>query len=166
MVKKYDLKEAKRKFRFAWRSISRNGRLCPKERYESARDENTDAVQYIEEAMADHRKNNQLESYSEWQDLLCEASFGKGLAEGLLEMKEKTYKNRYRSFQELESVVRDLSRSYADLISEPRYPENHLRVGNGFGRLGLAKEGKNMLEDEAYWDRMKDYLSNKRIAEQ
>lgn len=166
MVKKYELKEVKRKSRSAWGSIPRKGCLSPKHRYEIARDQNVDAVEYIEEAIAHHRKKEQLEFYSQWQDLLCEASFGKGLAEGLLEMKNKTYKNRYRSFQELESVVRDLGRSYADLTSEPRYPENHLRVGNGFGRLGLAKEGKNMLEVGAYWDRIKDYLSNKQMADQ
>ena len=80
-------------------------------------------------------------------------------------MKEETYKNRYRSFQELELITSDFSKAYADLAFEPRYPKTHLRIGKGFGRLGLVKEGKNMLEGEAYWDRIKDYLSNKQISE-
>jgi hypothetical protein len=59
------------------------------------------------------------------------------------------------------------------LALKPSVPENHLRVGNGFGRMGLAKEGKCMLEDdigwvgqknllvfEPYWGRMRNYLSN------
>ena len=76
-------------------------------------------------------------------------------------MKNKTYRNRYRSFQELGLVVGELNIAYSDMAREPKLPENHLRVGNGFGLLGLAKEGQNMLETGAYWDKINDYLSKK-----
>jgi hypothetical protein len=160
MVKKYDLEGARRKLSCACSSLLL-GFGDTKRRFEEARDENTDAIKYIEKAISQHKGNEQAETYSEWQDLLCEASFGKGLADGLLEMKEKTYKNRHRSLQELESVVKEFNNAYSELAREPKLPENHLMVGNGFGRLGLAKEGQNMLESETYWDKMDDYLSTK-----
>lgn len=160
MVKKYDLEGARRKLSCACSSLL-IGFGDTKRRFEDARDKNTDAVKYIEKAISQHEGKEQAEIYSEWQDLLCEASFGKGFADGLLEMKEKTYKNRYRSLQELESVVKEFNIAYSELARGPKLPENHLRVGNGYGRLGLAKEGQNMLESGTYWDKMDDYLSTK-----
>ena len=161
MVKEYSLKESRHQLSFAWSSIPHGGFSCTKQLFETARDWNADAIKYIEEAITQCKDSKQTESYSEWQDLLCEASFGKGLAEGLSEMKEETYKNRYRSFQELESVVGKLNSACADLAKEPNFPENHLRVGNGFGRLGLAKETKKMLENGTYWDNINYYLAKK-----
>ena len=160
MVKKYDLKEARHKLGSAEYDIP-FGFSETKRDFEFASDSYTDAVKYIEKAINQHEGNEKAESYSEWQDLLCEASFGKGLADGLLEMKEKTYRNRYRSLQELELVVGELNSACADMVREPKFPENHLRVGNGFGRLGLAKESKKMLESGTYWDKIDDYLSTK-----
>ena len=104
MAKKYNLEKARCKTSFANIGMfpSFSGR---KQHFETARECSADAVEYIEEAIIQSNRSKQTESYSEWHDLLCEASFGKGLAEGLLEMKEKTYKNRYRSLLELDLVV-------------------------------------------------------------
>lgn len=167
MTKKYELGEAKRKFWFAREDIPPDWILtCPKKRYENARESNSTVVQYVEDAIRHHEKSGQLESDSEWHKLLCEASYGKGLAEGLIEMKGKTYKKRSRSLQELEAVSMDFNRACLDLKRKPRCPKNHLQIGRCFGQLGLAKEGKNMLENGAYWDKINDYLSAKENAEQ
>jgi len=41
--------------------------------------------------------------------------------------------------------------------------QNPLRIGKGLWRLGLAEEGKNILEANAYWDKIADYLFKKQF---
>lgn len=164
MAKKYGFKEMRRQTSFAWGSFPQQF-SCAKRDFEIAKALNTEAVNNIENAIEQYKEREQAESHSQWQDLLCEASFGKGLSEGLLEMKSKTYRDNRRSFQELGAIVDELNNSYLNLTREPKLPENHLKVGMGLGRLGLAKEGGNMLECGAYWGKINDYLANRLITE-
>lgn len=160
MTEKMDFQETKREISFACNRIPLS--FSSKKRdFEIAVDCYNDAVQHVEEAMSQYLGREQSESYSKWQDLLCMASFGQGLSEGLLGMKNKTYRNRYRSFRELELIVSELNNACAAMRSEPKLPENHLRIGKGFGRLGLSKEGQNMLAKWSYWDNIDECLAQR-----
>lgn len=160
MAIEYTLSEARRKVGFA------NIGIYPyfygqRRQFEIAAEDSAETVKYIEEAMGHYQGSSQTAHYSEWHHLLCEASFGKGLTEGLLEMKDKTYRTRHRSLQELEAVVQELNNAFVDLAGNISSPENHLRVGLGLGRLGLAKEGEKILVNIGYWNNINGYLAKK-----
>ena len=117
MTKKYHLNEARNKIRWAKHALHSDFQR-KKEYFETAAEDNSNVVKFIEEAMTQYKGSKQDAIYLEWQNLLCEASFGKGLTEGLLEMKKKTYKTRFRPIRELESVVQELGNAFADLTRE------------------------------------------------
>lgn len=97
-------------------------------------------------------------SYKEWQEYLCMANFGLGFGKGLLDMKNKTYRNSFRSFHEIGSIVRGFDNACSQIKIEPLNPRNHFNLGTSYGSLGLAKEGKNMLEILTYWDNIRTYI--------
>ena len=100
-------------------------------------------------------------SYENWQKLLCKSNFGLGFGRGLLDMKNKTYRNRHRSFNDIESIVDVFGNACSLIKEEPLVPDHHLNLGNAFGSLGLAKEGKYMLEKSTYWDNITAYIQKK-----
>jgi len=55
MTKEYDLKEARRQFRFAKGGILLGGFSCTKQRFETERDLNANVVKYIEEAITQYK---------------------------------------------------------------------------------------------------------------
>lgn len=161
MAKKVDIEEIRRKIRFATYGIV-GGYGCKKSDFEMAQKDFRKVVKYIKEAIGqDGREEETRSDAANLTRLLCMASFGQGLTEGLFEMKIKTYRSRYRDHSEIVSNAKRFVDACADLKQEPHLPENHLRVGRGYGVMGLVKESRIMLENGYYWDSLMDHVERR-----
>ncbi len=130
--------------------------------YEMAKNSFSRVVVYLNGVIEwNMRKRTVASNHSELRDLLCMASFGHGLTVGLLEMKYKTYRDRSRTLQEIALDVKEFNDVNEKIKIYPQIPENHFRMGRGYGTLGLAKEGKKMLDHGTYWDNIRSYLKER-----
>ena len=158
---KTNIEDARRKLSSASFDIPLSLSLKKRD-YEMAKNTFSRVVRYLNGVLKRNiRKRTAVSNHSELRDLLCMASFGHGLTAGLLEMKYKTYRDRSRTLQEIALDVKEFNDANEKIKIRPQMPENHFRVGRGYGTLGLAKEGKKMLACGAYWDNIRNYLKER-----